>query len=67
MYRCLLCDVYSTHFFTIIHVDTFRRTKDDFAVSCAVRSFKIRSHYIAVNLIVVAHSAEDCCASRMKL
>ena len=36
-------------------------------VSCAVTSFKIRNHYIVANLTVVVHSAEDCCASSMKL
>ena len=27
----------------------------------------IRNHYIVANLTVVVHSAEDCCASSMKL
>ena len=30
-------------------------------------SCKIRNHYIVANLTVVVHSAEDCCASSMKL
>ena len=65
--RCILCDVYSTHVSTIIHVDTFHGSKGDFLVSCAVTSCKIRNHYIVANLTVVVHSAEDCCASSMKL
>ena len=65
--RCILCDVYSTHVSTIIHVDTFYGSKGDFPVSCAVRPCKIRNHYIVANLTVVVHSAEDCCASSMKL
>ena len=65
--RCILCDVYSAHVFTIIHVDTFHGSKGDFRVSCAVTSFKIGNHYIVANFTVVVHSAEDCCASSMKL
>ena len=49
------------------HVDTFHGSKGDFLVSCAVTSFKIRNHYIVANLTVVVHSAEDCCASSMRL
>ena len=65
--RCILYDVYSTHVFTIIHVDTFHRSKWDFPVTCVVTSFKIRNHYIVANLTVAVHSAEDCCATSMKL
>ena len=65
--RCILCDVYSTHVFTIIHVDTFHVSKADFPVFCTVTLFKIQNRYIAVNLIVVVHSVEDCWASSMKL
>ena len=67
MNRCILCDVYSTHAFTIIHVDTFHGSKGNFPVSCAMMSFKIRNHYTVANLVVAVHSAEDCCASSMKL
>ena len=48
--RCILCDVYSTHVSTIIHVDTFHGSKGDLLVSCAVTSCKIRNHYIVANL-----------------
>ena len=65
--RCILCDICNTHTFTIIHVDTFYGSKGDFHVSCAVTSFIIRSDYIVVNLIVVVHSTETCCANSMKL
>ena len=65
--KCILCGVYSTHFFTIIHVNTFNGSKRDFPVTCVVTSFKIWNHYIVANLTVVVHSAEDCCASSMKL
>ena len=65
--RCILCDVYSTHVFTIIHVDTFHGSKEDFPVTCVVTSFKIRNHYIVANLTVAVHSAEACFASSMKL
>ena len=58
--RCILCEVYSTHFFTIIHVDTdtFQGSKGDFPITCVVASFKIRSHYIKANLTLVVYAAE---------
>ena len=31
-FRCILCDVYSTHVFTIIHVNTFHESKGGFPV-----------------------------------
>ena len=65
--RCILCDAYSTHVFTIMHVDIFHGSKGDFLVTWVVMSFKIWHHYIVANLTVVVHSAEDCCASSMKL
>ena len=39
--RCILCDVYSTHVFTIIHVENFHESKGDFPLTCVVTSFKI--------------------------
>ena len=65
--RYILCDVYSTHVFTIIHVGTFHGSDGDFPASCAVASFKIWNHHPEANLIVVVLSTEDCCASSMKL
>ena len=56
-----------THVFTIIRVNTFDGSKGDFPVSCAVTSFKIRNHYVVATLVAVVDSAEDCCASSMKL
>ena len=61
--RCILCDIYSTHVFIIIHMNTFQESKGDFPVLV----FKIRNHYIVANLTVAVHSAEDCCASSIKL
>ena len=49
--RCILCDIYSTHVFTIIHVNTFQESKWDFPVLM----FKIRNHYIVANLTVAVH------------
>ena len=57
--RCILCDVYSTHIFIIIHVGTFHGSKRDFPVTCVATSFKIRKHYIVANLTVVVHLAQD--------
>ena len=51
--------IYSTHVFTIIHVDTFHGSHADFPVSCSVTSFKTRNHYIVTSLTVAVHSAED--------
>ena len=65
--RCILCDVCSTHVFTIIHVDTFHGSKGDFPITCVVTSFKTGNHYIVASLTFVVHSAEDCCTSSMKL
>ena len=58
--RCILCEVYGTHVFTIIHVDTdtFQGNKGNFPITCVVTSFKIRSHYIKANLTVVVYAAE---------
>ena len=56
-----------THVFTIIYVDTFHWSKENFPVICVVTSFKIRSHYIVVNLLVEVHLAEDFSVSSMKL
>ena len=53
------------HVFTIIHVDTLHGSKGDFPASCAVTSRK--NETIVANLTVVVLSAEDCCASSMKL
>ena len=65
--RCILCGVYSTHVFIIIHVDTFHGSKGDFpAASYVVASLKIWNNYIVANLSVKVLSAEDCCASSMK-
>ena len=64
--KCILCDVYSTQVFTIIHVDTFHGSKEHFRVTCVVTSFKIQNHYIVANLTVVVHSTEDYCLSSMK-
>ena len=55
------------HVFTIIHMDTLHGSKGDFPASLAVTSLKIPNHYIVANLTVVVLSAEDCCASSMKL
>ena len=57
-FAAILCDVYSTHVFTIIHVDTFHGSKGDFPVTCAVTSFKIRNLYIVVILAVIVHLPE---------
>ena len=65
--RCILYDIYSVHVFTIIHMDTFHGGKGDFRVTCPVTSFKIRNHYIVVDLTVVVYWVEDYCASRTKL
>ena len=65
--RCILCDAYSTHVFTIMHVDIFHGSKGDFPVTCVVTSFKIQNHYIVANLTVAVYLAEDCCTSSMKL
>ena len=65
--RCILCDVYSTHVFTIIHVDTFHGSKGDFSITCVLTSFETGNHYIVASLTFVVHSAEDCCTSSMKL
>ena len=54
--------------FTLIHVDAYHGSKGDFpAASCAVTSLKMRNHYTEANLTVVVLSAEDCCASSIKL
>ena len=65
--RSVLCDVYSTHIFTIIHVNTLHGSKGDFPASCAVTSLKIKSNYIVANLTVAVLSADNCSASSMKL
>ena len=67
MYLMFLCDIYSTHVLTIIHMDAFHGSKVDFPATCVVTLFKKRNHYIVANLTVVVHEAEDCCASSMKL
>ena len=42
--RYILCNIYSTRIFTIIHVDAFHWSKGDFPVTCAVTLFKIWNH-----------------------
>ena len=44
---------YIPQVFTIIHVDTFHGSKEAFPLTCFVTSFKIRNHYIVVNLTIV--------------
>ena len=66
MFLCLHLQIISVHVSVIIHEDTFHESKWDFSVYCTATSFKIRNHYIVVNLIVVADSAENCCGSSMK-
>ena len=57
----------STHSVATIHADTVHGSKGDFYEPRAVTLFEKRNHYIVANLIVVVYSAEDCCASSMKL
>ena len=51
---------------TIIRIDIFHGSEEDSHVPIAAASFKKQNHYI-VNLIVVVHSTENCCAINMKL
>ena len=53
-----------SYYLVIIRYWNIRNTRNP--VSCAVTSFKVRNHYIVVNLIVAVHSAEDYCPSSMK-
>ena len=48
-------------------MDTFHGSKEDFPVTFVVTSCEILDHYVVANLTVAFHSAEDCCASSMKL
>ena len=49
--RFILCDVYSLNIVTIIQVDTFHVSKEDFPVPDAVISYKIQNHYIGWRLL----------------
>ena len=47
-------------------MDTLHRNEVDSCVPSTMTSFKKLNHYVKI-LIVAAHSAEDCCASKIKL
>ena len=65
--RCILCDKNSTRDVTNTYVDIVYGNQRDFLVHCTVTSFYKRNNYIVVNLVVVVHSAKDCCPSNIKL